>query len=231
MTKYHVNSAGEPGACSAKIECPFGGDQQHYSNPDNARKAFELSMAGETIKTTKKAAKKDISFADESRQQYDPQKYEDFEFDTVTYDEAHRRKNAVRSGDYSKDGALSIYMERDFKKWDQMTRTEIPKRPEPHVPARLIGEGSVISIKDPLAENVYRTTMLSPKMVGGVTVARFRDQRGNTVTAEANELFNVVLPSETSSPKWKKQNTEAAKLKVVRNQYNEDMVTRLLSDR
>lgn len=227
MTKYHVNSQGEPGACSAEIQCPFGGDQQHYSSPANARQAFELSMAGETIKTNKKSK---VSLAEESRKLYDPRQYENLPFDHVTYDEEHRRKKAVRSGDYSHGRSLAEHMENDYIKWDQMSRTSIPTKPERGVPVRLLDEGTVISMQDPLTGRNYRTTLLSPRVMGNSMTATFQDSRGNMVTADANELMNVVVPTGTVSPKWKKQNDDAAKLEGVRKRYNDDMVTRLLAE-
>jgi hypothetical protein len=40
--KFHVNSKGEAGRCSAQSGgCPFGGESEHYSNPENAQKAYE----------------------------------------------------------------------------------------------------------------------------------------------------------------------------------------------
>lgn len=226
MTKYHVNSQGEPGACSAEIQCPFGGDQQHYSSPANARQAFELSMAGETIKTNKKPK---VSLAEESRKLYDPRQYENLPFDHVYYDEERRRKNAVRSGDYSHGRSLAEHMQNDYIKWDQMSRTAIPTKPERGVPARLLGEGTVISTTDPLTGNEYRAILLSPRVMGNIMTATFQDPRGNMVTADANELMDVVRPTKTVSPKWKKQNDDAAKLEDVRNRHNEDLVTRLLA--
>jgi hypothetical protein len=46
MAKYHINGRGEPGKCSAqKGGCPFGGEGQHYSTSDDARKAYETVMS------------------------------------------------------------------------------------------------------------------------------------------------------------------------------------------
>lgn len=54
MGKFHVNpESGNPGECKAEVQCPFGGDEAHYTSADNARKAFELSMAGETFAVAK----------------------------------------------------------------------------------------------------------------------------------------------------------------------------------
>lgn len=53
-SKYHINEKGVPGVCAAKIKCQFGGDAQHYFSPEAAQKAFELSMATETVPSAKK---------------------------------------------------------------------------------------------------------------------------------------------------------------------------------
>jgi len=42
MAKYHINNEGNPGACRARSKpCPFGGDRDHYSSAEEARKVFE----------------------------------------------------------------------------------------------------------------------------------------------------------------------------------------------
>lgn len=42
MAKYHVNAAGEAGPCKAtQGGCPFGGEENHYSTPEEARAAYE----------------------------------------------------------------------------------------------------------------------------------------------------------------------------------------------
>lgn len=53
-SKYHINEKGVPGVCTAKVKCQFGGDAQHYFSPEAAQKAFELSMATETVPSAKK---------------------------------------------------------------------------------------------------------------------------------------------------------------------------------
>lgn len=58
MTKYHVNDAGEPGRCTAKIGCPFKLPlDQHYSTPEEARAAYEASMDSETFNLSKNSYK------------------------------------------------------------------------------------------------------------------------------------------------------------------------------
>jgi len=41
---YHINPAtGDPGKCSAKKgNCPFGGDDEHYTSSESAREAYEV---------------------------------------------------------------------------------------------------------------------------------------------------------------------------------------------
>lgn len=42
MPKFHINpETGNPGTCSAKIQCRFGSDSEHYSSADEARVAYE----------------------------------------------------------------------------------------------------------------------------------------------------------------------------------------------
>src|SRR5579875_1479154 len=44
MDKYHINARGEPGLCRARKQCPFGGVNEHYSSPEEARDAYEKRM-------------------------------------------------------------------------------------------------------------------------------------------------------------------------------------------
>lgn len=56
MAKFHVNDEGIPGVCTAQIQCRFGGDAQHYATPEIAQKAYELSMASQSIPEPQKKA-------------------------------------------------------------------------------------------------------------------------------------------------------------------------------
>lgn len=49
--KFHINpQTGNPNRCSAQEgNCPFGGQEEHYSSKDEARKAYEVRM-GEGLK-------------------------------------------------------------------------------------------------------------------------------------------------------------------------------------
>jgi hypothetical protein len=56
MAKYHINSAGEAGACKAvKGGCPFGGLDEHYTSAEAARKAFEDTKKVEVVESLSKA--------------------------------------------------------------------------------------------------------------------------------------------------------------------------------
>ncbi len=64
MAKFHVSTDGNPRVCTAsKGNCPFGGDENHYTSKEAARAAFEASEAipestskkttfGEPVRTT-----------------------------------------------------------------------------------------------------------------------------------------------------------------------------------
>lgn len=56
MDKFHINAEGNPGKCSAKVKCPFGGDEVHYFSREAAQKAFEDATKTEALKVWKKKA-------------------------------------------------------------------------------------------------------------------------------------------------------------------------------
>lgn len=54
--KFHINSKGEPGKCSAQHGgCPFGSESDHYATKEGASAAFERSMAEGVVLTLTKA--------------------------------------------------------------------------------------------------------------------------------------------------------------------------------
>lgn len=59
MTAFHINpKTGIPGECGAGDgNCPYGGNESHYSSAAGARQAFELSMAGQELAVLKKENK------------------------------------------------------------------------------------------------------------------------------------------------------------------------------
>jgi len=58
MAKFHINEAGEAGACAAtKGNCPFGGEDDHFTSAEAARAFYEQTMAPATLSTVKLPAK------------------------------------------------------------------------------------------------------------------------------------------------------------------------------
>jgi hypothetical protein len=56
MTKFHINTKGEPGSCSATINsCPYGGPNEHYDSKETARSAYEKTMAEVTFSKANRA--------------------------------------------------------------------------------------------------------------------------------------------------------------------------------
>lgn len=54
MSKFHVNSKGEPGRCSAeKGHCPYGDAEHHYATKAEAQQAYEASMTPVPVALTK----------------------------------------------------------------------------------------------------------------------------------------------------------------------------------
>lgn len=57
MAKYHINAHGNPNPCSAQSgNCPFGGDENHFSTPEEARSVYERRNASIPEPVTKPAA-------------------------------------------------------------------------------------------------------------------------------------------------------------------------------
>lgn len=175
MAKYHVNDRGESGQCRAeKGGCPFGGEAQHYSSPEVARQAYELSMAGEQIATVKKAPSEKVQKAAEklkntlderlgrtpqgpphlplSREDFDPALHEGFKYDEVFYDEAMRRKEIAnrfgRNFPYEPENEETIrqWMNTDYKLWRLAARFEKAKSFEKDVPIRVIPTGGKVEV-------------------------------------------------------------------------------------
>lgn len=57
---YHINlEAGEPGKCSAKSgNCPFDGDDLHFTSEESARAGYEFYAAVEKAKSLQAWKKK-----------------------------------------------------------------------------------------------------------------------------------------------------------------------------
>ena len=58
MKKFHYNSAGEPGVCSAKPgNCPFGfSENEHFDSESDARKSFESLHSNSNVNTLQKSS-------------------------------------------------------------------------------------------------------------------------------------------------------------------------------
>lgn len=52
QTKFHVNSAGEPGPCSAQVSCPFGSSEEHFDSKEEARDFYETKNASTVLPQT-----------------------------------------------------------------------------------------------------------------------------------------------------------------------------------
>lgn len=65
MPKFHINpETGDPGTCSAKIQCRFGSESEHYNSPDEARNAYEEKQSS----SFQKAVKNDWDIRSERKQ-------------------------------------------------------------------------------------------------------------------------------------------------------------------
>jgi hypothetical protein len=54
MPKFHINpETGNPGPCSAKIQCRFGSESEHYSSADEARVAYEKQNSSSFAEVSK----------------------------------------------------------------------------------------------------------------------------------------------------------------------------------
>lgn len=67
MAKFHINSeTGNPGVCTAKIQCPFGDlEADHYPSPDTAREAYEVKMKNKELIAVQKDDKEIASKAND----------------------------------------------------------------------------------------------------------------------------------------------------------------------
>lgn len=96
---FHINAAGEAGVCRAKHGgCPFGSQDEHYSNADDARSAFESKMSGETLQVHKKLYKprdnRDLSEStDKGNSPAKTQEEVDFEAADKEYSEVYAAYN------------------------------------------------------------------------------------------------------------------------------------------
>lgn len=74
MSKFHIGKKGEPTVCRAKNgNCPFGGEEQHYSTKQEAQQAIEnnLEIQHKTVTSTKKTSNITLSNTELVNKLYD----------------------------------------------------------------------------------------------------------------------------------------------------------------
>lgn len=50
MARYHINpETGRPNQCTAKVQCRFGSETQHFDSKESARAGYEKQMQGQTV--------------------------------------------------------------------------------------------------------------------------------------------------------------------------------------
>lgn len=229
--KFHVNNAGEAGQCRAtQGGCPFGGDAQHYDNPDSARKAFELSMAASQVpEASKKVVEKELT----PEEQFSPEKYGGFSYKEVVFDDKARRdkwlhffRQNARVSKTTMEGAkqnASDSFWREKRDWNNMARTEPAKPYEMNVPIRLIPTGSQVKIGYSW-DQTMRTVGVPVDNGDGDVVGKYKDIANEWDYVQPETSFNLgSVPSDKKvSPRWFAANTRAANLKAAREKYLKD---------
>lgn len=258
MSKFHVNDKGEAGQCRAeKGGCPFGGEAQHYSSPENARQAYELSMAGEQIATISRKPAVSIEKAPQAvrknanpdlpltREEYDPILHEGFDYDEVFYDEAATRKmiTDVYENRYPGDTESNVErvraaMVQHRLNWARKARFEKAKSFEKNVPIRLIPTGSKVEVnqhtRDRYSNKAYRPVGRPVEIEGtSRVVGRYRNSMNEWDYVEPDTTFNLghVDSDKKIDSHWNDENQNAKRLAMVREAYTAtDRTKRLTSD-
>lgn len=165
MSKFHINSKGEAGQCSAtKGNCPFGGDENHYDSVASAQKAFEEQNAGNLLPSTKKAKPNEKFAPNLKREDFDYFKSEvhlwgrENEWEDLVFDESAIREKLAGETD------IDSKVEEARQEWMLRDR-DWPAQSGETVPARLIPLGSKVYIKDPETGEKKRVTI---RTVGNV---------------------------------------------------------------
>lgn len=258
MSKFHVNDKGESGQCRAtQGGCPFGGEAQHYSSPEIARQAYELSMAGEQIATiskkpavssekTPQPVKKNANpHLPLTREEYDPSLHEGFDYDEVFYDEAATRKmiedlyeNRYPGSEESNAERVREGMIQHRLNWARKARFEKAKSFEKNVPIRLIPTGAKVEVRqhttNRYSNRAYRPVG-RPVEIEGTTrvVGRYRDSMNEWDYVEPDTTFNLghVDSDKKIDSHWKDENLVAQRLAMVREVYTKtDRTKRLTSE-
>lgn len=76
MAKYHINSKGDSGICSAEAGgCPFGSESEHHASAEDARKSYEKENATRQFETHKAPTEDEVKA-------FMPEKFADYFADT-----------------------------------------------------------------------------------------------------------------------------------------------------
>lgn len=241
MSKFHVNDSGEPGKCSAqKGGCPFGEDAQHYGSPEDARAAFEFSMASKQIPVSSKKTANENSYTIEELMEednFDPAKWSGFSYREVTFDRGglmrdfdERNKNSP----YTKEQLAEVksrHMAEKRRAWGLEERTDKARSGESKVPVRLIPVGSQVYIG--FGKNRKTGVVGTPQIIeGGEVVGRYRDVAGNWDYIGPDTTFDVAEVDENKSlsPRWNEINRNADLLHQERERFY-SVSAKVLTDR
>lgn len=237
MSKFHINTDGNPGKCRAESNgCPFSSDEDHYSTREEAASAYESSMSSKNVSTHKTAvntpnAKTDqnpnnptvsakdhyelrVSRAQEiaaeagmTEETWDPKQWDGFSRDDVVFTEPN---NLYQAG-----------VER--LKWKVQAETTKPTgnfKDGTH-PIRLFPKGSEVSVYDGgllVARGKYSTKVND----AGETVAVVDNGRGEVVELQGNDRVKAFgAPSIRKPDKvWKEMNSKAERLSAQRQLFD-----------
>lgn len=218
MPKFHINNNGEAGACRATNGvCPFGGDAQHYSSFENARAAFELSMAAEAIPnpSRKKASAEDM---------YDPSDYQGFSYDEVCLDlDKFTKKSSpwLRGSEASKRLQMKELEKDHILKWEAMARTDPPKNWEDNVPVRLLPPGTIVKVSK--NGRMQRALIKEPQILNnGTILGCYEFENGTQEYIHPQSLLDVTVVSTNHlSPRWERETQNAKALQTARESFSD----------
>lgn len=222
MSKFHINSQGEPGKCSAeKGGCPFGSESEHHASPEAARSAYEEKNVGGLMPTMKRK-KTEGSFAPNlTRDDFEGLKQENLflnnkSYEDVVFDEQELRERFSDEADV--DSKINEYR----KEWMERDRVH-PAESGETVPARLVPVGSKVLIADPETGAKKRVTISKVdqlKQPDGTwkSMAKYR-YKGEDHFVDADTKLEVETASEKPLAKaWEIENRKAESLLYARRE-------------
>lgn len=158
MSKFHINSQGEPGLCSAKQGgCPFGGESDHHESPEAARRAYEENNSSNMVSTIKRK-KPEGSFAPNlTRSDFEEIKKDYVTWRSRTYEELVFDEQELREK-YAAHASIDDKITELRDKWNEQSRTHRAVSGET-IQARLIPLDSKVLITDPDTGDKKRVTI------------------------------------------------------------------------